>query len=68
LLPTIAASSSLFIHFFFWWDWGLKSGIHTYKAGILLLEPHLQSILLWFILEVEFHELLAQADLKLPSS
>jgi hypothetical protein len=25
----------------------LNSGLHAYKAGALLLEPHLQSILLW---------------------
>jgi hypothetical protein len=33
--------------FFFWYDWGLNSGVHVYKAGTLLLEPQLQSILLW---------------------
>jgi hypothetical protein len=26
-----------------WWEWGL-SGLHTYKAGILPLEPHHQSL------------------------
>jgi hypothetical protein len=25
----------------------LNSGLHTCNAGVLLLEPHLQSILLW---------------------
>jgi hypothetical protein len=33
--------------FFFWWDWGLNSGLCSCKAGILPLEPLLQSILLW---------------------
>jgi hypothetical protein len=35
------------ICFVFWWDWGLNSGLHIHKASVLLLEPHLQSILLW---------------------
>jgi hypothetical protein len=26
--------------FFFQWYWGLKSGPHTWQAGVLLLEPH----------------------------
>jgi hypothetical protein len=25
---------------FFWWDSGLNSGLHSHKAGTLLLEPH----------------------------
>jgi hypothetical protein len=25
---------------FFWWDWALNSGLHTCKAGGLLLEPY----------------------------
>jgi hypothetical protein len=29
---------------FFMWDWGLKSELPTYKAGILPLKPHLQSV------------------------
>jgi hypothetical protein len=33
--------------FFFLWDWGLNSGLCVCKAGTLLLEPHLQSILFW---------------------
>jgi hypothetical protein len=33
-----------------WWDWGLNSGLRVCKAGTLLLEPHLQSILLWLFL------------------
>jgi hypothetical protein len=32
------------IFFFFWWD-GFELGLHTCKAGALLLEPHLQPIL-----------------------
>jgi hypothetical protein len=32
---------------YFWWDRGLNSGLHTCKAGVLLLESHLQSTLLW---------------------
>jgi hypothetical protein len=31
----------------FWWDWGLNSGLHNYKASALLLKPSLWSILLW---------------------
>jgi hypothetical protein len=27
----------------FWWEWDLNSGLHICKAGVLLLEPHLQS-------------------------
>jgi hypothetical protein len=30
----------------FWWDRDLNSGLHTGKTGALLLEPHLQSIIL----------------------
>jgi hypothetical protein len=33
--------------FFFWWDCNLNSGLRTCEAGSLLLEPLLQSILLW---------------------
>jgi hypothetical protein len=29
-------------------DWNLTSGFFTCKASVLLLEPFLQSILLWF--------------------
>jgi hypothetical protein len=31
---------------FFWWEWGLNSGLCTCKACTLPLEPHLQSIFL----------------------
>jgi hypothetical protein len=37
------------------------------KAGILLLEPHLQAISLWLSLEVGSHRLFAQAELKSQS-
>jgi hypothetical protein len=30
------------------WNWDLNSGLCICKAGTLLLEPHLQSILLWW--------------------
>jgi hypothetical protein len=30
--------------FFFLWEWGLNLGLCAYKAGSLLLEPHLQPI------------------------
>jgi hypothetical protein len=30
--------------FFIWWDYSLNSGFCICKAGILLLEPHLQPI------------------------
>jgi hypothetical protein len=55
--------SHLDLFFFFLWDWGLSSGLCTGKAGTLLLEPHLKSIL-----EMGSHELLAWADLELLSS
>jgi hypothetical protein len=42
-LPALLEPDNLF----FWWDWGLNSGLHACKGGTLLLEPHLQSILLW---------------------
>jgi hypothetical protein len=37
----------LVLLFLFWWDCHLNSGLHTCKVGTLLLEPNLQSILLW---------------------
>jgi hypothetical protein len=44
----IAVLSDTVIMFFFClWDWSLNSDLHTWKASILLLEPYLQSILLW---------------------
>jgi hypothetical protein len=47
-------------------DWGLNSGLCTCKAGAVPLEPHLQSVLLWF-LEMRSYELFAQAGLELLS-
>jgi hypothetical protein len=38
---------SSFFSFLFCWDRGLNSGLHACKAGALLLQPHLQSILLY---------------------
>jgi hypothetical protein len=34
------------VFFFFWWEWGLNSGIHACKAGALPLKSHIQFILL----------------------
>jgi hypothetical protein len=42
---------SLFF-FFFGKNWGLNSGLCSYKAGAL---PHLQSILLWLFLEIRVY-------------
>jgi hypothetical protein len=52
------------LFFFFWWDWGLSSGLHTCKAGALSLEPHFQSILFSLFWRWGSHELFAQAGLK----
>jgi hypothetical protein len=46
------------LFFFFWWNWGLDSGLCTCRVGTLLLDPHLQSVLLW-LLEMESQELFA---------
>jgi hypothetical protein len=35
------------LNFFVRGDWGLKLGLHPYKAGTLPLKPYIQSILLW---------------------
>jgi hypothetical protein len=32
-----------FLVLFFWWDWGLNSGLQACKAGALLLKSHHQS-------------------------
>jgi hypothetical protein len=40
--------------FFFWWDWGLNSGPCTCKSGAILLEPYLETILLWCLGEGVF--------------
>jgi hypothetical protein len=54
---------------------GLNSGLHVCKAGALLLEPHLQSILLWLFWRWDLANYLpglawkhASPDLSLPSS
>jgi hypothetical protein len=47
------------------WDWGLHSGLLTCKAGALMLEPLLQSILLWFFWRWGSWELFARTGLKL---
>jgi hypothetical protein len=52
------------LFFFFWWDWGLNTGLHAWKVSTLLLEPHLQSILRWG----GSHKLVAQAGIELQSS
>jgi hypothetical protein len=49
---TFSFKGSTLFFFFFGGTWGLNSGLHAYKAGTckagtLLLEPHLQSILVW---------------------
>jgi hypothetical protein len=49
---------------FVWWDWNLNSGLHTCKAGTLLLAPHLQFIVLWLFWRWGSCELFAQACLK----
>jgi hypothetical protein len=35
--------------FILWWILGLNSGLHICKASALLLESHLQTILLWLV-------------------
>jgi hypothetical protein len=54
----------LFIYLF-WWEWGLNSGLHGCKAGVLPLESHLQSVFVLGILEMGFQELFAWAGLQL---
>jgi hypothetical protein len=44
--------------------WDLNSGFNTYKAGALLLKPHLQSILLWLSWGWGSLELFAWAGLE----
>jgi hypothetical protein len=63
----------LFNFFFFWWDWGLNSGLHVCKAGahkasILSPEPHSQFILLWLFWRLGSHKLFIQAGLEFQSS
>jgi hypothetical protein len=39
----------------FWWDCGLKAGLHTCKAALLLEPP---------VMEIRFHKVFAWAVLK----
>jgi hypothetical protein len=52
--------------FFFWWDGGLNLGLLACKAGVLLLEPHLESVLV--ILEMGSFKLFAWTGLESQSS
>jgi hypothetical protein len=69
-------SSHILVHapgmiFVFWWEWGLNSGLCACKAGTLLLEPHLQSTLLWLFLTNSLLGLASNhnpPDFSLPSS
>jgi hypothetical protein len=54
----------LFFFFFNWRDWGLNWGLCACKAGTLLLEPQLQSILLWLFWRWGSRELFALGGLK----
>jgi hypothetical protein len=47
-IPSVHPSVHLtgFFGFFFLWDWVLNSGLRNCKADALVLEPHLQSIML----------------------
>jgi hypothetical protein len=49
---------------FFLWNWGLNSGLHACKTGALLLEVHLQSILLWLFWRWGLTNYLAWASLE----
>jgi hypothetical protein len=33
----------------FLWNWGLNSGLHTFKVGTISLGPNFQSALVWLI-------------------
>jgi hypothetical protein len=54
--------------FFFGWDWGLNSGLHTCKVGALLLELHLQSVLFWLFWRWGSRKISAHTGLKPQSS
>jgi hypothetical protein len=43
----IGKQNSFQFLFLFWWDWNLNLGLRAHKAGILLIDPHFQSILFW---------------------
>jgi hypothetical protein len=70
------ANSSLMLPFLGGeWNWSLNSRLSDCKAGALLLDPHLQSILLWLFwrcgLMTYFPKLVSNCDpqdLSLPSS
>jgi hypothetical protein len=65
VVRTLNVRSILLANFFFlWWDWGLNSGLCTCKAVTLLLEPHLQSILLWLFWRWGSLKLFASASLE----
>jgi hypothetical protein len=67
-LPTLYLVSNFFFSSF-WWDLGFNSGLHTCKAGMcLLLETHLQSILLWLFWRWGSFKLFAWAGFKPRSS
>jgi hypothetical protein len=70
LLRTLFFRNTLFLLSFFFFSGGLWFDLraHTSKAGILLLEPHLQPILFWLFLEMESKELFAWIGLELWSS
>jgi hypothetical protein len=57
MLYTILTSLLDFLSFFSWWNWGLNLGLCISKAGILLLEIYLQSILFWLFWRWGSHEL-----------
>jgi hypothetical protein len=57
--------------FLFLWGWGGEfktSSLHACKAGTLLLEPNLLSILLWLFWKWGSHELFTRAGLEPWSS
>jgi hypothetical protein len=50
--------------FFFWWNWGLNSGLHSCKAGALLLSHSSSPFCSGYFGDGVSPELLAQAGLK----
>jgi hypothetical protein len=50
--------------FWFWWDWGLNSGLWTCQTGALWCEPYLQSIFLWLFWRWGSFKLFAGASLE----
>jgi hypothetical protein len=49
------------------WDWGLNSGLYTFKAGVLPFELQPPIHFALAILEMESYELFARAGIKLQS-